>query len=69
MEQIKSVTLQSVNHFSDVLASKTEKATKNEIQWKLIDHISSRGKNSFIDLYNKTFSTKNFEEALEIIKI
>lgn len=69
MEQIKNVTLQSVDYFSEVLSTKTKKATKNEIQYKILDFLSAKGNQVFIDTYNKTFSNKNFEEALKILNI
>jgi hypothetical protein len=69
MEQIKSVTLEAINYFSEVLSLKTETLNQHEIQYKLIDFISSNGKNTFIELYNKTFSTKNFREVIELLKI
>lgn len=69
MEQIKNVTLQSVDYFSEVLSTKTKKATKNEIQYKILDFLSAKGNQVFIDTYNETFSNKNFEEALRILNI
>lgn len=69
MEQIKSVTLQSIGFFSEVLSSETKKANKHEIQYKIIDFISENGNNKFVELYNKTFSSKNFEEASQTLKI
>ena len=66
MEQIKNVTLQSVDYFSEVLSSKTKKATKNEIQYKILNFLSEKGNQTFIDIYNETFSDKKFEEALRI---
>ena len=69
MNQIKSVTLQSVDYFSDVLSSKTKKATKNEIQYKVLNFLSEKGNQTFIDIYNETFSNKKFEEALKILNI
>ena len=69
MEQIKSVTLQSVDYFSEVLSSKTKKATKHEIQYKILDFLSNKGNQTFIEIYNETFSDKKFEEALKILNI
>jgi hypothetical protein len=69
MEQIKSVTLQSVDYFSEVLSTKTKKATKNEIQYKILNFLSEKGNQTFIDIYNETFSDKKFEEALQILNI
>jgi hypothetical protein len=69
MNQIKSVTLQSVDYFSEVLSSKTKKATKNEIQYKIMNFLSEKGNQTFIDIYNETFSNKKFEEALKILNI
>lgn len=69
MEQIKSVTLQSVDYFSEVLSTKTKKATKNEIQYKILNFLSEKGNQTFIDIYNETFSDKKFEEALRILNI
>jgi putative IMPACT (imprinted ancient) family translation regulator len=69
MEQIKNVTLQSVDYFSEILSTKTKKATKNEIQYKILDFLSERGKQTFIEIYNETFSDKKFEEALRILNI
>jgi hypothetical protein len=69
MEQIKSVTLQSLDYFSEVLSSKTKKATKNEIQYKILNFLSDKGSQTFIDIYNETFSDKKFEEALIILNI
>ena len=69
MNQIKSVTLQSVDYFSEVLSSKTKKATKNEIQYKIMNFLSEKGNQTFIDIYNVTFSNKKFEEALKILNI
>lgn len=63
MEQIKNVTLRSVDYFSEVLSSKTNKASKNEIQYKILNFISEKGGTVFIDIYNETFSDKKFEEA------
>ena len=59
MEQIKNVTLQSVDYFSEVLSTKTKKATKNEIQYKILDFLSDKGNQNFVDIYNETFSDKN----------
>ena len=69
MEQIKNVTLHSVAHFSEVLSTKTKKATKNEIQYKILDFLSSDGSQNFIEVYNKSFSDGKFEEALRILNI
>jgi hypothetical protein len=69
MEQIKSVTLQSVDYFSEFLSTKTKKATKNEIQYKILDFLSEKGNHIFVDIYNKTFSEKKFEEALKTLNI
>jgi hypothetical protein len=69
MEQIKSVTLQSVDYFSEVLSTKTKKATKNEIQYKILDFLSEKGNHIFVDIYNETFSEKKFEEALKTLNI
>ncbi len=69
MEQIKNVTLQSVDYFSEILSTKTKKATKNEIQYKILDFLSDKGNQIFIDIYNETFSDKKFEEALRILNI
>jgi putative IMPACT (imprinted ancient) family translation regulator len=69
MEQIKNVTLQSVDYFSEILSTKTKKATKNEIQYKILNFLSEKGNQTFIDIYNETFSDKKFEEALRILNI
>lgn len=69
MEQIKTVTLQSVSYFSEVLSSKTTKSTTQEIQYKIIEFLSNKGHQVFIDIYNETFSDKKFEEALKILNI
>ena len=69
MEQIKSVTLQSVDFFSEVLSTKTKKATKSQIQYKILNFLSEKGNQTFIDIYNETFSDKKFEEALRILNI
>jgi hypothetical protein len=69
MEQIKNVTLQSVDYFSEILSTKTKKATKNEIQYKILDFLSNKGNQTFIEIYNETFSDKKFEEALKILNI
>jgi hypothetical protein len=69
MEQIKNVTLQSVYFFSEVLSTKTKKATKHEIQYKILNFLSEKGNQTFIDIYNETFSDKKFEEALQILNI
>lgn len=69
MEQIKSVTLQSLDYFSEVLSTKTKKATKNEIQYKILNFISEKGNHIFVDIYNETFSEQKFEEALTTLNI
>jgi hypothetical protein len=69
MMQIKNVTLQSVDYFSEILSTKTKKATKNEIQYKILNFLSEKGNQTFIDIYNETFSDKKFEEALRILNI
>lgn len=69
MQQIKSVTLQSVNYFSEVLSTKTKKSTKNEIQYKILNFLSEKGNQVFIDIYNETFSHNKFEEVLTILNI
>ena len=69
MEQIKSVTLQSLDYFSEVLSSKTNNSTKNEIQYKVLNFLSEKGNKMFVEFYNDTFSNKNFEEALRILNI
>jgi hypothetical protein len=69
MQQIKSVTLQSVDYFSDVLATKTKKATKKEIQYKILDFLSKKGNKVFVDIYNETFSDKKFDKVLTILNI
>ena len=69
MEQIKSVTLQSIDYFSEVLSLKTKIANKHEIQYKIIDFITDNGNNCFVELYNKTFSNNDFGEVLKLLKI
>jgi hypothetical protein len=69
MEQIKAVTLQSVDYFSEVLASKTNKATKDEIQHNIVSFLSEKGNKMFVEFYNDTFSSKNFEGAVKILNI
>ena len=69
MEQIKNVTLQSVDYFSEVLSSKTKKATKHEIQYRILNFLSEKGNQNFVDIYNETFLDKKFEEALRILNI
>lgn len=69
MEHIKSVTLQSVDYFSEVLSNKTKNATKNEIQYKILNFLSEKGNQIFIDIYNETFSDNKFEEALKTLNI
>lgn len=69
MEQIKNVTLQSVDYFSDVLSSNTKKATKHEIQYKILNFLSEKGNKMFVEFYNDTFSSKNYEEAIKILNI
>lgn len=69
MEQIKSVTLQSVDYLSEVLSSKTKKATKNEIQYKILNFLSEQGNQTFIDIYNETFSNNNFDGAIKFLNI
>jgi hypothetical protein len=51
------------------LSSKTKKATKHEIQYKILNFLSEKGNQTFIDIYNETFSDKKFEEALKILNI
>ena len=69
MEHIKSVTLQSVDYFSEVLSNKTKNATKNEIQYKILNFLSEKGNQIFIDIYNETISDNKFEEALKTLNI
>ncbi len=69
MEQIKSVTLQSVDYFSEVLSTKTKKATKHEIQYKILNFLSEKGNHTFVEIYNETLSEKKFEEALKTLNI
>jgi len=69
MEQIKSVTLQSIDYFSEFLSTKTKKATKHEIQYKVLNFLSEKGNQTFIEIYNETFSDEKFEEALRILNI
>jgi hypothetical protein len=69
MEQIKKVTLQSLDNLSQVLSTKTEKASKIEIEYKILNFISEKGSSMFIEFYNETFLTKNFEGAVRILNI
>lgn len=69
MEQIKNVTLQSVDYFSDVLSRETNKAPKNEIQYKILNFLSEKGNKMFVEFYNETFQSKNFDEAVKILNI
>jgi hypothetical protein len=69
MEQIKSVTLQSLDYFSEVLSTKTKKATKNEIQSKILNFISEKENHIFVHIYNESFSEQKFEEALTTLNI
>ena len=69
MENIKNVTLQSIEYLSIVLSNKTNKATKHEIQYKTLEFLSNKGNKIFIDIYNETFSDGKFEEVLKILNI
>lgn len=69
MEQIKNVTLQSLDYFSDVLFLKTKKAPKNEIQYKILNFLSEKGNKMFIEFYNETFQSENFDGAVKILNI
>lgn len=69
MEQIKKVTLESVTNISEVLSSKTKKASKDQIFYKCLDFLSMNGDKEFIKLYNEIFSKNDFEETLRILNI
>jgi|694.fasta_scaffold76049_3 hypothetical protein len=69
MEQIKKVTLESVTNISEVLSSKTKKASKDQIFYKSLDFLSMNGDKEFIKLYNEIFSKNDFEETLRILNI
>ena len=68
MEQIKSVTLQSVDYFSEVLSTKTKKATKHEIQYKILNFLSEKGNHTFVEIYNETLSKKKIGRTTKNIK-
>jgi hypothetical protein len=69
MEQIKKVTLESVTNISEVLSTKTKKASKDLIFLKSLDFLSMNGDKEFIKLYNEIFSMNDFEETLRILNI
>jgi len=69
MEQIKKVTLESVTNISEVLSTKTKKASKDQIFYKSLDFLSMNGDKEFIKLYNEIFSKNDFEETLRILNI
>jgi hypothetical protein len=69
MEKIKKVTLQSLDNLSQVLSTKTQKASKIEIEYKILNFISEKGSSMFIEFYNETFLTKNFDGAVKILNI
>jgi hypothetical protein len=69
MEKIKKITLQSLDNLSQVLSTKTQKASKIEIEYKILDFISEKGSSMFVEFYNETFLTKNFEGAVKILNI
>jgi hypothetical protein len=69
MEQIKKVTLESVTNISEVLSSKTKKASKETIFHKTLDFISLNGDKDFVEVYNDFFLKNDFEETLRILNI
>jgi hypothetical protein len=69
MEKIKKVTLECVTNISEVLSSKTKKASKDEIFYKTLDFLSMNGDKGFIELYNEIFLKDDFEETLRILNI
>jgi hypothetical protein len=69
MEKIKKITLQSLDNLSQVLSTKTQKASKIEIEYKILDFISEKGSSMFVEFYNETFLTKNFDGAVKILNI
>jgi hypothetical protein len=58
MEQIKTVTLQSVDYFSEVLASKTNKATKKLVQ---VLYAFERARSELDNAYHAVTEDTQFE--------
>jgi hypothetical protein len=69
MKPIKSVTFQAIENLANEISLHHECENFNSIRLKISDYLITDGNKNFVETYNELAATKNFEKAIQKLKI
>lgn len=69
MNAIKTPSFEAIDNFSEVLFKQTKKTTYEDIRKKVSNYLVKNGSSKFVSFYNETLSSKNYSNALDVLKI
>jgi hypothetical protein len=69
MKTIKSVTFEAVHNLANEISVKNKSINYDAIVVKINNYLFTDGNKNFIETYNELATTKNFDKAVQILKI
>jgi hypothetical protein len=69
MKPIKSVTFEALDNLANEISLKSNPATFESIRLKIADYLVTDGNKKFVQTYNELATTRNFQKAIQTLKI
>lgn len=69
MKPIKNVTFEALDNLANEISLKSKTTTIEAIKLKIADYLVTDGNKKFVETYNELANTKNFEKAIQTLKI
>lgn len=69
MKPIKSVTFEAIENLANEISLHYNSGNFDSIRLKISDYLITDGNKKFVETYNELAATKNFEKAIEKLKI
>lgn len=69
MKPIKRVTFEALDNLANEISLKSNPATFESIRLKIADYLVTDGNKKFVQTYNELATTRNFQKAIQTLKI
>ena len=69
MKPIKSVTFEALDNLANEISLKSNPATFESIRLKIANYLVTDGNKKFVQTYNELATTRNFQKAIQTLKI
>jgi hypothetical protein len=69
MKPIKNVTFEALDNLANEISLKTNPTNFENIRIKIADYLVTDGNKKFVQTYNELATTKNFDKAIQTLKI